>query len=188
MLPFEFSKLLSIANQQSQRLLEALEINICRNLLNQDDCIHLSHVYFISAPKGQDVINNNCSNLHFSPQFALSCKSFFVAFRRELRNILLILELFTRVTILYGNEPTCLRFSFQNRNLFTNYSKPRVTRVLRVCQNIPSRAAIMAASLWIKISNNFGLTLHAWKKIYLGKCNDVLLLAISSADILLISN
>lgn len=147
MLPFEFSKLLSIANQQSQRLLEALEINICRNLLNQDDCIHLSHVYFISAPKGQDVINNNCSNLHFSPQFALSCKSFFVAFRRELRNILLILELFTRVTILYGNEPTCLRFSFQNRNLFTNYSKPRVTRVLRVCQNIPSRAAIMAASL-----------------------------------------
>lgn len=43
------------------------------------------------------------------------------------------------------------------RNLFTNYSKPRVTRVLRVCQNIPSRAAIMAASLWIKISNISGL-------------------------------
>lgn len=67
---------------------------------------------------------------------------------------------------------TCLQTETKGHSGVTSMPKHSFTCSNHGCEPLPAG---------IKISNNFGLTLHAWKKIYLGKCNDVLLLAISSA-------
>ena len=56
---WESSKILhTSANWRNRRLLEAWEINICKNPLNQDDGMYLSHEYLNLSLKGQNLINS----------------------------------------------------------------------------------------------------------------------------------